>query len=99
MAGISPPYCAAREAYEEAGVRGEISMASAGRFPYLKRMRSGTIREVMVEAYALKVTEQAETWPEKGQRDCRWFSAEEAASLVAEEGLASLIRRFARSQR
>ena len=35
-----------------------------------------------------------ERWPEMGQRDGRWFSPDEAAELVEEEGLRLLLRGF-----
>ena len=40
----------------------------------------------------MRVAEERDDWPEKGQRERRWFAAEEAAAAVAEEELARLIR-------
>jgi hypothetical protein len=48
----------------------------------------------MVLLYSMRVTDQAQSWPEKGQRQVRWASALEAASLV-DAGLSDLIRCFA----
>jgi hypothetical protein len=41
--------------------------------------------------YLLEVKRQLETWPEKSQRDVRWFSLEDAADLVEEPGLTAVI--------
>ena len=41
--GFSPAQAAAREAYEEAGVKGRISDAPLGSFTYSKRLRSGNV--------------------------------------------------------
>jgi 8-oxo-dGTP pyrophosphatase MutT (NUDIX family) len=43
--GIKPPKSAAREAYEEAGIRGTVGTKSIGVFSYEKRLEenSGTV--------------------------------------------------------
>ena len=38
--------------------------------------------------FPLAVTRQLADWPEKGQRETRWCTPEEAATLVEEGGLA-----------
>lgn len=87
---------AAREAYEEAGVRGKIASKPFGRFVYEKRAddrHAGPPCEVQV--YLLHVKRQVATWPEQHQREQRWLPAEEAAALVGDEGLGRLIQAFA----
>src|SRR3954462_8642261 len=67
---------AAREAFEEAGVEGRIATAPIGAFRYEKRRRSGDAAAI-VSVYPLLVTREAEDWPERGERERRWFAAEE----------------------
>lgn len=89
---------AAREAYEEAGVRGKIASKPFGRFFYEKRAddrHAGPPCEVQV--YPLHVKRQVPAWPEQHQREQRWLPAEEAAALVGDEGLGRLIQAFAAS--
>ena len=46
---------------------------------------------VEVEVFPLLVEGQLGDWPEKGQRETRWFAPAEAALLVQEGGLAELL--------
>ena len=42
--------------------------------------------------FLLRVDHQLDDWPEKGQRETKWFDPAEAAGLVDEGGLAEIIR-------
>lgn len=94
--GLSPAQAAAQEAYEEAGVTGAMVAEPIGRYEYGKRRRDGTVVAAKVEVYALEVEVEREQWPERDQRERRWFEPEEAADAVDEPGLAELIRSLAR---
>jgi uncharacterized protein Yka (UPF0111/DUF47 family)/8-oxo-dGTP pyrophosphatase MutT (NUDIX family) len=83
---------AAREAFEEAGVEGGIATEPIGSFRYLKRRRSGFDVPALVTVYPLLVTRHARRWPERGQRDLRWFAPEEAAEAVEEPELKVIIQ-------
>ncbi|MEA3047950.1 MAG: uncharacterized protein QOJ53_2282, partial [Sphingomonadales bacterium] len=85
---------AAREAFEEAGVEGRIATAPIGAFRYEKRRRAGGPAAAIVSVYPLLVTRQAADWPERGQRELRWFSQAEAADAVDEPELAVIILSF-----
>ncbi|KPF69189.1 hypothetical protein IP69_10865 [Bosea sp. AAP35] len=89
--GLTPAEAAAREAYEEAGVVGQITSEPIGRYTYWKRMSD---HFVLCEAtlFRLDVERQFETWPEQGQRESRWFSLDDAANLVDEPELATAMR-------
>jgi uncharacterized protein Yka (UPF0111/DUF47 family)/8-oxo-dGTP pyrophosphatase MutT (NUDIX family) len=89
---------AAREAFEEAGVEGPISTEPIGAYRYQKRRRIGGAAAAMVNLYPLRVTRQAEAWPERGQRERRWFAAAEAAAAVEEAELAVIILSFSESR-
>jgi 8-oxo-dGTP pyrophosphatase MutT (NUDIX family) len=92
-----PAEVASREAYEEAGLIGEIvDKRPIGTFHYAKRLAK---REVLcrVRVFLFRVERQLNDWPEKNRRETKWFDANEAASLVDEGGLAEIIDRFAGS--
>lgn len=93
--GKSPSESAAQEAYEEAGIVGEVEPESIGRYSYEKRRRFGLVVPAVVHLFRMKVAEERDDWPEKGQRERRWFAAGEAAAAVHEAELAQLIRRTA----
>lgn len=84
--GLSPARSAAKEAWEEAGVRGIISRRMIGRYETEKWGGVCTVR-----VYLLAVTEVARVWPEAHVRRRRWLSPERAAALVAEPGLKALV--------
>ena len=83
--------CAAREAFEEAGVRGRIEPYSIGVFEYWKRTKKNRTF-LSVTAYALHVEEVAWDWPEREERKRAWFSPEIACRLTANDDLSALIR-------
>ncbi|HWA61939.1 MAG TPA: NUDIX hydrolase [Caulobacteraceae bacterium] len=93
--GLKGGDCAAREAFEEAGVVGEASRKPIGAFSYDKRLANGATQHVEVGLYPLKVTEEKDDWPEKGQREKLWASRAEAANLVDEPDLKRLLAEFA----
>ena len=84
---LSPAESAAKEAWEEAGVRGSVRPESVGSYQYQKW--GGTCT---VEVFVLDVELPADTWPEQEQRQRRWFDVNEAAGTVREEDLAAMIR-------
>ncbi len=77
---------AVNEAYEEAGVRGQISAAPVGEYSYHKW--GGTC---MVQVFLLEVEEILEEWPEKQSRQRKWMTVEGAALAVEEEELRHLL--------
>jgi uncharacterized protein Yka (UPF0111/DUF47 family)/8-oxo-dGTP pyrophosphatase MutT (NUDIX family) len=89
---------AAREAFEEAGAEGRIATVPIGSYRYEKRRRAGGPALAIVTVYPLLVTRQAANWPERGQRETRWFSPEEAAASVDEPELAVMILSFSGSK-
>lgn len=85
---------AAREAYEEAGVVGKVEKKSSGSYTYWKRLPDHfTLCDVKL--YKLMVERQLATWPEQGQRRQQWFKPADAADLVDEPELRSVIRELA----
>jgi 8-oxo-dGTP pyrophosphatase MutT (NUDIX family) len=97
MKGRKPTEVASQEAYDEAGLIGQIVVKRPlGNFHYEKRLaKKAIICEVRV--FLFRVERQLDDWPEKGQRECRWFKANEAAAIVEEGGLAEILDRFSGS--
>lgn len=86
---------AAREAYEEAGVRGEILSQPIGSFDYCKSdLPPECINQFTVAVYALHFIERAKDWPERDQRVCEWVSPREAAERVDEIDLKRILLDF-----
>jgi 8-oxo-dGTP pyrophosphatase MutT (NUDIX family) len=93
--GLKPSKAAAREAYEEAGVRGRIAGRAFGHYVYEKRLDDRvTTVPCEVEAFPLLVKRQSKDWPEAKQRTARWFPAAEAAALVENDQLHDPIQKF-----
>jgi 8-oxo-dGTP pyrophosphatase MutT (NUDIX family) len=93
--GLKPAKSAAREAYEEAGIRGAISSKPIGAFSYEKRLEENQFRvQCEVRVFALSVRRQLKTWPEACERDSRWFEPVNALSALKDEGLRELIASF-----
>ena len=88
-----PPHrSAAREAFEEAGLHGEAEPDPLGLYAYPKRFGSGAVVTTEVLVFRFRVSQLLEDWPERQERDRRLFTPDAAADLVAEPGLATLLR-------
>jgi 8-oxo-dGTP pyrophosphatase MutT (NUDIX family) len=94
MKGRKPHAAAAREALEEAGVKGRIGKSAIGSYSYGKRLAEGVLA-CTVEVYPLALERHVTRWAEQGERTLAWFSASDAAALVEEGELSSLIGAFA----
>lgn len=85
---------AAREAYEEAGLRGTVSHRSIGIYTYRKMLSRTRWIHCVVRVFPLEAREMLTSFPETGQRRTKWFSRAKAARRVREPDLAELIREF-----
>lgn len=92
--GMEPHEVAAMEAYEEAGISGEIGPAPVASYHYRKRLRSGRERLCRVGVFLLQVKVEFSDWPERQQRQREWYSIGEAALRVEEAELADLLLSF-----
>jgi len=84
--GQTPGETALNEAWEEAGLVGELSKEPVGSYLYTKRGRT-----CHVVVFLLKVTEAAAEWPEKMLRRRIWLSPERAVTQIEDAGLRELI--------
>lgn len=97
MHGKTPADCARREAWEEAGARGEALDQPLGFFSYVKtiKTRRGPLpMPVMVSVYPVAMQTMAKSFPEAGQRRLKWLSPKKAAAKVREPELARILRKF-----
>jgi 8-oxo-dGTP pyrophosphatase MutT (NUDIX family) len=97
MKGRKPHEAAAREALEEGGVSGTLWKRPIGAYSYFKR-RERHFDFCHVDVYMMRVERQHTNWAEKGQREIGWFTFEEAAELVEEQGLVALMVGLARAE-
>jgi 8-oxo-dGTP pyrophosphatase MutT (NUDIX family) len=88
--GLRDRDAAAREAFEEAGLKGRISRTPIGWYRYFKRTLDGPV-PCRVAVYRLDVDVEAVRWREAGERLRAWFSPEVAAQLVEEPELRALL--------
>lgn len=89
--GKTGPMVGAIEAFEEAGLIGEVWDKPIGVYVSPKHLLSGKVVLCEIEVYRMDVEEVLDDWPEKGQRERRWYSLDEAAMLVGEGGLVALL--------
>ena len=92
---LAPHALAAKEAFEEAGVVGEVERRPIGRYDYLKRGPRNRVTPCSVRVFPLRVERLLDDWPERRQRQRRWFSPAEAAMAVEEGGLVTLLLELA----
>jgi 8-oxo-dGTP pyrophosphatase MutT (NUDIX family) len=93
--GLKPPKSAAREAYEEAGIRGTVGAKAIGVFSYEKGLdANGVTVPCEVRVFPMIVKRQLDTWPEANEREARWFEPAKALSAIKDKGLCELIQSF-----
>jgi 8-oxo-dGTP pyrophosphatase MutT (NUDIX family) len=91
--GLDLHQAAAREAWEEAGVRPErVGRRSVGSYFYRKTMPRGKALPCRTEVYPVEVRKLAKDFPERKERRRRWLRPAKAARLVAEPELRQLLR-------
>lgn len=91
MADRREPETAAQEAWEEAGVTGDVAQEPLGFYAYDKTRKSKEALPCVVSVYLLRVEGLAKRFPERKERRRRWFEAGKAARLVAEPELQALL--------
>lgn len=87
----SPAEAAQQEAWEEAGVRGDVANTAIGLFNYVKLLTPKRSCECVVKVFALRVSELLDKFPERKERRRKWFTAEKAARMVVEPELRQLL--------
>lgn len=92
MPDKSPEEAAAIEAWEEAGVKGDLAGAAPlGQYFYEKLRTAKKAVPCIVSVFGLRVTKLADRYPERQERRRKWFDAKKAARKVAEPELRALL--------
>jgi len=81
------PQAALTEAWEEAGLRGDLTGGPVGTYWYEKRGRAHH-----VTVFVMEVASESDVYPELGERVREWVTPEQAAELVDEPELKALVR-------
>lgn len=99
MFGKTLAEAAAREAYEEAGVKGTAEEQPIGRFDHRKTHSQLGALDVTILVHALEVKQSLSNWPEKAERARRWLDIDKAAELVENAQLREVLLGFAATVR
>jgi len=91
MRNRSNAKAAAREALEEAGVRGRVQSKPIGSYIYLKRLPD-SVEECKLTLYLLEVEDELPTFEEMDERRRAWFSFAEAMDQADDAGLRDILR-------
>ncbi|MGQ3214528.1 MAG: NUDIX hydrolase [Shinella sp.] len=92
MKGYSPLVAASREAFEEAGIIGDISPMPVTTYHYMKVLDDGSQAPCRVAVFGMNVRGTLTHWREKGQRQRRWFPLKAAADRLDDVELAAFVR-------
>ncbi len=90
--GMSAPDSAAKEAWEEAGVIGQIDANELGTYKYRKRGRV-----YQVKMYLLPVEVMSKNYPEARQRKRQWLNATKAIRRLKFGSLKRILKSFFQS--
>jgi len=90
----TPGEAAAREAWEEAGVRGLVGETCVGFYSYNKRLPDGGGIPCIVAVFPLEVRKLDKDYPEAGKRRLKWMPQRKAALRVEEPDLQKILRNF-----
>ncbi|QLE56918.1 NUDIX hydrolase [Nostoc sp. TCL26-01] len=87
--GMSPPASAAKEAWEEAGVLGQVDANKLGTYKYRKR---GKVYRVKM--YLLPVDMLIDNYPEASKRYRRWLDVTQAIKLIKKDAIKRILKVF-----
>lgn len=94
MDGMRPSEAAAREAWEEAGLRGRVHDTVLGLYSYSKWLDEELSIPCVVLVFPMEISQVDEVFPEAGQRKIKWMSRKKAAQRVDEAELKQMIETF-----
>lgn len=93
--GLAADAAAAQEAWEEAGVKAaNIAPEPLGAYDYNKRLDSGATVQCTTQVYAIEVDHLEDQFPEADERSRKWVDAQQAAKMVDEPGLQTILQNF-----
>ena len=82
-----------REAYEEAGIKGDVLNNFPITIPITKKTNDGLMK-IPVTYYPLLVSEQLEEWPEREKRQRHWSLVSDATRVTDRIDFLNLINQF-----
>ena len=82
-----------REAFEEAGIKGEVLEKFATTWPIGKSSAGGVVR-IPVTYYPFFVREQMDEWPERHKRQRHWALLKDSAMVVDHDDYAHVLNAF-----
>ena len=91
MKGRTLAEAALQEAWEEAGVTGIVEPVAIGHFSYRKLVKRAIPVTCRCEVFRVSVESLADRWPEHNRRQRRWVPVAEAAQIVDEPELKTLL--------
>ena len=91
---MTPASCAAKEAWEEAGVKGRTFERCIGIYSYSKWVKNGPNLPCVVMVFPTAVKSTEAEYPEHKSRKRKWFSKKKAAKKVSDPELARIIKNF-----
>ncbi|WP_299699981.1 NUDIX hydrolase [uncultured Tateyamaria sp.] len=97
MDGKKPWQAAKIEALEEAGAVGFVSDQPIGNYHYIKELAKGQSVLCRVTVHPMIVDKLKRRCKEREERKRHWFSLEEAAKLVEEKALMTMLQDLART--
>lgn len=86
---MTPAASAAKEALEEAGIRGDVSEECIGKYHYKKF--GGLCR---CDVFPMHITEVLDDWLEKDERSREWVDAQSAIKRLRHKKLRAIVRKF-----
>lgn len=92
--GVSDQEMALIEAREEAGLNGQLYEPVIGSYKYTKKLHTFALVTCEVSVFALHVNDIQDDWPEKQERQRRWFTRDQASQSIDEQSLRELIENF-----
>ena len=92
---LSCAQLAEKEAFEEGGIVGVIRRKKVATYSYWKRLPKERGVTCTVDVFPMRVTELLDDWPERAQRERKWFTPAQAAMEVEEEELILLLLELA----
>jgi len=92
--GLTPHETALREAWEEAGVKGEAHPMCLGLYPYQKVLSPDRAIPCIVSVYAVQVIRLRARFPERKERNRKWYAPQKAAGKVEEPALSDILAGF-----
>ncbi|MFK0729817.1 MAG: NUDIX hydrolase [Gloeotrichia echinulata GP01] len=86
---MSPPESAAKEAWEEAGVIGQVEGHELGTYKYRKKGKT-----YCVKIYLLPVETLSQDYPEASERERQWLDVTKAISQIKTNSLKRILEGF-----